>query len=177
MIFKLVLRGFILILFVLLYSCGFNQNAEMDDKPNIPSGIVMEDGVLRNFRLHGTAINTTYDLMGEIRMEIRELSPGKFECLGKFGEKKLFGRFKMRGESVKDDVKDKLNLSFSGTIRFGNNDGSNFADNTNADFDMSLEINGETAKGKYQVGEIYINYFSRKQVQQGVINNLIISAL
>jgi len=137
---------------------------------NTPSKSEVSDsfGKLYNkYIFEGQATNTSFNKISEANLEMLQLLNNQYECLGRFDEINLFGRFDIIGK-ISSENHDSLVVDFTGNIYFVDGDGSGLKNGTNTLFHLSLTVFSDSAIGSYIVDEIPNTEFSKVK-QTGVL--------
>ncbi|MFN8306977.1 MAG: J domain-containing protein [Ferruginibacter sp.] len=138
---------------------------------NTPSKSEVTEGsgkLFNKYIFEGQATNTTFNKTSEATLEMLQLLNNQYECLGKFDEINLFGRFDIIGKVVSENS-DSLVVNFIGNIYFVDGNGSSFKNGTNTSFHLLLTIFSDSVIGNYTIDEIPDTEFS-KMKQTGQLN-------
>ena len=103
--------------------------------------------------LEGRAHNVMVNTEDTVWIGISRLKSGVLIAEGEFGQRKLFGRFKLSGRELKHCAAHKLCLFFSGSIDLGDQGG--WPNGTSTALSISLVVSTDTpAVGVYHVGAL-----------------------
>lgn len=99
-------------------------------------------------KLSGTVENLATGTTETVNLTLKKTVTG-CQLIGEFGNKKLFGRFNIKGGKVLE-AKQRSSYLFKGYLDLGN-DGSNFPVGTKVGLTVSIRIGSESASAVYKI--------------------------